>query len=55
MRIGTRLLTNAILLATFSVGATALLIGVMSYNYGQNHTPRRSSRSPNVSARYESR
>lgn len=36
MRIGPRLLTNAVLIATFSVMATVLLIGAMSYNYGKN-------------------
>lgn len=36
MRIGSRLLTNAVLIATFSVIATVLLIGTMSFNYGKN-------------------
>lgn len=36
MRIGPRLLTNAVLIASFSVIATVLLIGAMSYNYGKN-------------------
>ncbi len=35
MRIGPRLLTNAVLIATFSVVTTILLIGTMSYNYGR--------------------
>lgn len=36
MRIAPRLLTNAVLIATFSVIATVLLIGTMSYNYGKS-------------------
>ena len=36
MRIGARLLTNAVLIATFAVVTTVLLIGMMSYNYGKN-------------------
>lgn len=36
MRIGPRLVLNAVLIATFSVIATVLLIGAMSYNYGKN-------------------
>lgn len=36
MRIGARLLTNAVFIALFSIGATVLLIGTMSYTYGKN-------------------
>lgn len=36
MRIGPRLLINTVLIALFSIGATILLIGAMSYNYGKN-------------------
>lgn len=36
MRIGTRLLTNAVLIATFAVITTVLLIGAMTYNYGKD-------------------
>ncbi len=36
MRIGPRLLLNAVLIASFAVITTILLIGTMSYNYGKN-------------------
>ncbi len=36
MRIGARLLTNAVFIALFSIGATSLLIGTMSYTYGKS-------------------
>lgn len=36
MRIGPRLLINSILIATFAVITTVLLIGAMSFNYGKN-------------------
>lgn len=36
MRIGPRLLLNAMFIALFSISATILLIGAMSYNYGKN-------------------
>jgi methyl-accepting chemotaxis protein len=36
MRIGLRLLTNSVLIASFSVIATTLVIGGVSYNYGKN-------------------
>lgn len=36
MRIGSRLITNAVFIALFSISATILLIGAMSYTYGKN-------------------
>jgi len=36
MRIGPRLLTNAVFIALFSICATVLLIGTMSYTYGKS-------------------
>lgn len=36
MRIGARLITNAVFIALFSVGTTVLLIGAMSYTYGKS-------------------
>lgn len=36
MRIGPRLLLNAMFIALFTISATMLLVGAMSYNYGKN-------------------